>query len=234
MHGLFGSQAFGKPGHGLRPVCRLKRKTVHQRSLLRGRDLHAERRRQLHCAAAGPVSCRRRSFAGYKAIERRAHGVDVRPRPLLAVRAVLLYGRVAGLEHDRQAQFTVDALKPRSSEIKHLYASIAQHHEVRGADIAVDETFLMHLIQREHRRFEQVERLIKREFPMPYRIVGKILAIEVFHDDIRRAVFLEIVPEGDDAAVLNEPGEYPRLFQETLLSGFKGISVSLRRRVHRE
>ena len=97
---LLPSQAFGKLGHCLRPVRRSERKTAQQRLLLRRGDLRSQLRRRLKRVFHQSVGRGRRSLAGYELVYRRTHGVDIRPRALLAVRAVLLHRRIPGLEHD--------------------------------------------------------------------------------------------------------------------------------------
>lgn len=62
----------------------------------------------------------------------------------------------------------------------------------------------MYLIEREHRRFEQVQRFIKLKFSMRLGIVRKVLALEVLHDDVRRPVLLEIVAQGDNVSLSDE------------------------------
>ena len=94
------SQAFGKLGHRLRPVRRSERETAQQRPLLRRGDLRSQLRRRHKRVLHQPVGRGRRGLAGYELVYRRTHGVDIRPRALLAVRAVLLHRRIPGLEHD--------------------------------------------------------------------------------------------------------------------------------------
>ena len=68
----------------------------------------------------------------------------------------------------------------------------------------MDESPLMYLIQRQHRGFEQVERFIHPEYAVLLGIVRKILAFEVLHDDIRRTVFLKVIPQGNDVSLADE------------------------------
>ena len=88
----------------------------------------------------------------------------------------------------------------------------------------------MYFVERQHRRLQQIERFIDREHPMLLGIVRKVLALEVLHDDIRRAVLLEIVAQGDDVALADKLGESPGFLKETGLAYLKGIALYLRRR----
>ena len=90
----------------------------------------------------------------------------------------------------------------------------------------------MYLVQCEHRGFKQVECLIKSQGTVLLGVMRKVLALEVFHDDIRRAVFLKIVPEGDNIAVLDELGKSLGLFQETSLAYFEDAVLFIHRRKH--
>ena len=72
--------------------------------------------------------------------------------------------------------------------------------------------------------------LVKLKDAVLLGIVRKVLALEVLHDDIRRAVLLEIVAQGDDVALADKLGESPGFLKETGLAYLKGIALYLRRR----
>ena len=205
---------------------------MQQRPLLRGSELRTELRRRHQRVLEHALRRGGRGLAGYELIYRRAHGVDVRPRPLLSVGAVLLLRSVAVLEHDSQALLAAGVLQARRAEVEHLDAPVAEHHDIRRAYVAMDKPFLMHLIQREHRRFQQCKRFVHLKYAVLLGVVGKILAFEVLHDDIRRTVFLEIVPQSDDISVLDELRESFGFGQETAFAEVKGIVLHGVRREH--
>ena len=148
--------------------------------------------------------------------------------------AVLLHWSIAGLEHDRQAQLAAHILQARRAEVQYLDLAVIQHHDVRGADVAVDESFLVHLVQRQHHGLQQVERLAELEPPALPRVVGQILPLEVLHDDICRPVLLKVVPERDDVPVPDELGESLGLFKKAALAELERVALYFRRRDHRQ
>ena len=85
--------------------------------------------------------------------------------------------------------------KPGCAEINQLYLPVAcavlAEEDVVRRDIPVDNVLLVDCLQGLQYRNHEIQDFFFRQDTFGFQIAGQSLPLEVFHDNIRRVVFLE-------------------------------------------
>ena len=142
------------------------------------------------------------------AVQRGAESVDIRPRPLDPLAAVLLLRRVPRLQNHRQTLRVIVRCLPGRAEVQDADLAALGQHDIVRADIAVDDPGFMDVFQRDHSRHQKIQRLFPVHGAVFVQPVLQGPAVQILHDDICRLVFLEIILDADDAVFLAEFREH--------------------------
>ena len=70
--------------------------------------------------------------------------------------------------------------------------------------------------ERLHQRQREIDQLVGVEQPVLARVILERQALDIFHDDIRRVVFLEVVDNVDDTLFIGKGGDVLRLEQKAI------------------
>jgi hypothetical protein len=106
---------------------------------------------------------------------------------------------------------TGSPLQLREPEVEELRARTSQH-DVRGLEVAMDDTMAMSCVQRIGDLRGDAQRLIELQAPL-FEASGERLAVEQRHDDEVRAPRLTDVEDAADVGVI-EAGDHARLALE--------------------
>ena len=151
-----------------------------------------------------------------------AKGINVRPRSLHALAAILLLGGIAGFEHERHTAVAVTRCLPCCAEIYQLYG-VFQYHYIRRADVAMDKSLLMHLFERYHNGHKDSERLLGCHRALGFELIAKAHTVKVLHNDIGGIVLDEKVKDMDYAHLTRKFCESFCLGEKALSALIKGI-----------
>ena len=145
-----------------------------------------------------------------------ADRVEVGPRPDVLRHRLLgrHVGRradgVPGRGHERAGLHLRRRLG--DAEVGDLHPPVGRDHEVLGLEVAVDDPVLLGVREPGEQPLEHAADLRERQLP---DVRAQRPALDVLHRDVRRAVVLEVVVDGDDVRVRERPGD-ARLAHEAL------------------
>ena len=197
-------------------VLRFHGQRLQDRLLHVFREGDPQLRRRLQGIPVDPLHGVRRQRSGDAAVQGGAHGVHVRPGPLVAVAGILLLRRVAVLEDDRHA-FPVPQGEPRRAEVQQPALPLRGDVDVVRADIPVQEVERVHLDQRLHDGLEDRQRLgIGDLAPLIGQIRLEAHPVDVLHDEIGGVVLLEVILHRDHMGRVLQLGQDLRLIQEAV------------------
>ena len=91
--------------------------------------------------------------------------------------------------------------RPRDPEVHDLHPPIAADQHVAGLDVAMDDAARMGGLQRAGDRGRDAGGLRGRQRPVASQDRREVLAVHVFHDDVRPRGVLAVVVDGDDVRV---------------------------------
>ena len=118
------------------------------------------------------------------------------------------------LQDDRLALFGIDR-ESRRAEVEKMRRSVLCNDDVVRADISVQEVMLVHASEGLDDWQQQVARLFKRELAaLGCRILHQVNALDVLHNEVRRAVLSEIVVYGNDIRNCSKLCEDPGFVEE--------------------
>ena len=150
-------------------------------------------------------------------VEARRQRVDVRIGPLLSPADILLFRRVARLEHHVQALALVAQAIPGGAEIQQLDAAVRRQDDVVRRHVPVDDTLFMNGAQGVHHRCQDPDGLLPGDLAALVLDVSlEALSLYVVHHEIGGAVLLKVAPHADDIGVSLELCQHPGLVQESL------------------
>ena len=153
-----------------------------------------------------------RLLAGEHLVHHDADRVDVAP----GVRDAPgdeLGGEVGDRPEQRLPARRVAGGGAREAEVADLDAAVVGQQHVLGLQVAVDDAGLVRGDEPGQHRLEDVHRLLGREAPVLAEEVAQGDALQVLHDEVRRAEVLALVEDVDDVRV-GEPGGAARLLDE--------------------
>ncbi len=156
-----------------------------------------------------------RVLAGHRVEEDAAERVDVRPRPLLGLRRVLLEGGVPGRDEGGQRALGAADRVAGGAEVDEDGLAVGPHEDVVGLDVAVQETRRVDLADAVEEQGEQrLDRLLRREGVLLQPGLER-LAVLVVHHHVAGAVGLEVAVDPDDVGMA-EAGQRARLLEEAV------------------
>ena len=144
------------------------------------------------------------SLPGDGAVERAAQRIQVRPGALqAAVGGVLLVRRVAGLDDARHGAGHLGDRPPRGAEVEQHRRAVGTHDDVVGGDVAMQEVFAVHHLQRvEQRGDDRIELLLRRRPAQAAQPILEALALLEAHHHVGGGVRLEHARDAHHAGVL--------------------------------
>ena len=206
----FPGNPFNKGLHGGETILRFYRERLHDRLFHLRRQGNAQLRGLFQRIVMDPHDGIRRQLPGHAAVQGGAHGVYIRPRPLVPLTGILLLRRVAMFQDDRHAFFISDR-KPGRAEIQQLALSLGGNGDVVRADIPVGQVQGMNLRQRLHHRHQDGQRLVIGNLPaLGCNVCLQAHAVDIFHHEIGRVVFLKIILHRHDVRRILQFGKDPR------------------------
>ena len=185
----------------------------HVRGLFRDRAAQRQQRRLLLSSVSeqGVDEC----LAGNQRIERRAQGVDVAPRALIALRIILLRRRKARFQEDGHALVLRTHEVTGGAEVDQLDPSVVRDDDVLWAQVSVQDIHAVDFHQRARDRNK--DRLGKFRIDLAAaasRHLSQVLSAEIFHDQIGGVVLREIVEDIHDDRIAAELQKRLRFLHE--------------------
>ena len=161
-----------------------------------------------------------RDFSRHHKIHRSTKAVQICPRPLLSLGAVLFFRRKSTLDGNRYRIFRQFHISGRS-KIDQFQLPIFVKHQIINADITMDQPGLMNVAKGMDHRFHQCEHFFSRHLSICADVISHSRTLDVFHHDIGRMIFLKEITHRDDTRQFHKTGQTSCLFQKIFFSLFK-------------
>ena len=96
--------------------------------------------------------------------------------------------------------------RPGDPEVENLDDSFGIHHQVGGLDVAMDQARLVRVREAATELLDEVQLLGERERRPPPNELVQRLARNVLHGDVRPAILISDIVDGDDVRVAQPAG----------------------------
>jgi hypothetical protein len=172
-----------------------------------------------------------RGLLGDGAVEGRRQAVDVGPGPLLG-RAELLGRGVTRRQDRRQLRGASQHGRTGRAKVDQGWPSGRVQQDVRGLDVTVKESGHVHVLEPVEQRPQDGVDLGIGERGASQLFLQRLTA-QQFHDDVGRAVFLEVVEHAHDGRRLVQAGKRAAFLDEAFATPDEIVGDGGRERQHR-
>ena len=170
----------------------------------------------------------RRNNARDGIIERCAAGVHIRPCSLMTAGGILLHRCIAELQNHGKTAAVGRRNETRRTKVNQLDLAVVTDEHVVRSNISVNDTCLMHHIQRVKHLNHNIDGFIIGDLSLFLDEIAQRFAIKILHDNISGTVLGEAVKYADDSGNGVELGKAAGLIEKTLhalLEFFRAVPI---------